>query len=123
MIVARPLGTKPRKLTALERVKNIEKNGITLKDLERAGKDGYDRGFADGARAPMQVCYAAACLAVKHLYGFGQKRCFDLLTEMDKIVMNTLTSSEAVEAVYQEIGFRMNFKEALDRVEMTDKKV
>lgn len=93
-----------------ERLKNIEKNGITLEELKRAEDDGYKRGVNAGIEGTMRTCYAAICLALHELHGFGKERCAKVLNNVDEKITMSLTSEEAIQEVYDQIGLEIVFK-------------
>ena len=99
-----------------ELMKKLVKNGITPDDLEKE----YDRGFNDGFKRAadpiVKGCFAAVCLALSDLHGFGRKRCMDVLNAMDGHLTMTLTSADAIESVYRRMGLVIEFREPFDRV-------
>lgn len=99
-----------------ERVRRLMKQGISPKDLEDEYRKGFDAGFAAAGQPMVKTCYAAACLAAHDVYGFGKKRCKRLLKSLDKHVLNTLTSVEAIEEVYQKVGLHIDFNDPFERV-------
>lgn len=108
---------KPAYLRRQDTVKRICQNGITLEDL----KDNYGKGYRDGfneAAAPvLRTCYAAMCLALNELYGFGHKRCADALKCVDKHVTETLASQEAIDEVFKRVGLKIEFNDPFERVQ------
>jgi len=82
----------------------IQKNGITLEDVKRAEENSYAQGVQAGIENTMKTCYAAICLALNELHGFGTKRCKDVLNAVDEKVVMALTSDEAVDEVYRRMG-------------------
>lgn len=87
----------------------IQKNGITLEDVKRAEEKSYAQGVQAGIENTMKTCYAAICLALNELHGFGTKRCKDVLNAVDDKVVMALTSDEAVEEVYRRMGLVIRF--------------
>lgn len=106
-----------RKVTALN---NLQRNGITAKDLKANYDKGWEDGFKKAAEPVIQACYAAICLALNDLHGFGQKRCADVLNAVDNHMTMSLTSIEAIEEVYRRMRLRINFSETFDRVQEVD---
>ena len=90
--------------------KRIMKNGITAKDLQDAYDRGRKEGFANSAEPVMHSCYAAVCLALRELYGFGQKRCCDVINSMDQHMTNSLSSQELVDQVFKDLKITLAFK-------------
>lgn len=68
----------------------------------------------------VKSCYAAICLALHELYGFGRKRCLDTLNCVDAKLIDTLTSAEAIDEVWEKIGLQIDFSEAFDRISEKD---
>lgn len=102
------------KLTKQERVDALIKNGITVKDLEENYNRGYDAGFHAAAGPMVKTCYAAVCLALNELHGFGRKRCKDVLNLIDSKILYSLTSGEIIDEVWEKIGLHLDFDEVLD---------
>lgn len=103
-----------RKLTIEERKEKLIKNGITPEDLKRSYENGYRQGFAEASPSTFKIIYAAVCLVLNAMHGFGMKRCRDVLNAVDACVVDQLTSEEAIEAVYEKIGLEIDFGEPLD---------
>lgn len=91
----------------------LMKNGITPQDL----KEEWQRGYDTGAEVFLKTAYAAVCLALNELHGFGHKRCQDVLQAMDKHVLYTLTDVEAINEVWERMGLRLVFADPLERVQ------
>ena len=108
------------RLSVDERKAKLIRNGITPDDLKQEYTKGHSDGVSAGVEATFKTVYAATCLAMHRKYGFGKKRCEDVLTEIDSIVLNELTSEETIEKVWNEIGLRILFKEPFDRIEEID---
>ena len=102
------------RLTIEERQEKLMKNGITPEDLKRSYENGYRHGFAEASPATFKIIYAAVCLTLNEMHGFGMKRCRDVLNAVDACVVDHLTSAEAIEAVYKKIGLEIDFGETLD---------
>lgn len=105
-------------LTKQQMVAGLIRNGITLDDLRKE----YDRGFAAGveqsALMTFKAVYAAVCLALHELYGFGTKRCLDVLNKTDEKVIYSLTSEELIDEVWKKLDLQLDFKEGIagDRI-------
>lgn len=97
--------------------KALVKNGITTQDLETNYNMGYKAGYHAAGEQIVKGCYAAVCLAMHELHGFGHKRCADLLNKIDEVMLYQLTTEEAVEEVWKNVRLRIDFSEAFDRVE------
>ena len=95
-----------------QQIAALYKNGITAKDLQKE----YERGRDDGITGTFKTIYAAVCLAVEELHGFKRERCKRLLERIDDIVINSLTSTEAIQEVFERIGLVIDFNESFERV-------
>lgn len=114
---ALPESKKAEILRNSEIVQRIQRNGITMDDLKENYDIGYKAGFESATGPVIKTCYAAICLALHELYGFGMKRCRDVLNLVDQKILYSLTSAEAIEEVWEKIGLQIDFNEILgDRV-------
>lgn len=104
------------KLSKDARIDALVKNGITPDDLKKSFDEGYAAGFGDAAPSTFKTIYAAICLALHEMHGFGAKRCLDTLKCVDRIVIEQLTSAEAIQAVYDQIGLELDFNDPIDVV-------
>lgn len=105
------------RMTKQQRMDALVKNGITIKDLEENYNEGYEAGFAVASGPVIKTCYAAVCLALNELHGFGMKRCKDVLNLVDEKILFSLTSMETIEEVWQKIGLQIDFNEVVsDRI-------
>ncbi len=114
---ALPEDKKAEILRKNEIVQRIQRNGITMDDLKENYDIGYKAGFENATGPVIKTCYAAICLALHELYGFGVERCRDVLNLVDQKILYSLTSAEAIEEVWEKIGLQIDFNEILgDRV-------
>lgn len=105
------------RMTKEQRMDALVKNGITIKDLEENYNKGYEAGFAVASGPVIKTCYAAVCLALNELHGFGMKRCKDVLNLVDEKILFSLTSMETIEEVWQKIGLQIDYNEVVsDRI-------
>lgn len=107
-----------RGMTREQRKAQLFKNGITDKDVEKAYRQGYEAGFSDASPAIVKTLYAAVILALRRdpKLRFGRKRCQRVLCAVDSLIMEYMTSQEAIDAAFDEIGLLIDFKEPFDRV-------
>lgn len=96
--------------------KSMVQNGITVHDLQANFDKGYRAGYRKAGEQIVKGCYAAVCLALNELHGFGHKRCRDVLCKIDELMLYQLTTDEAVNEVWEKTGLKIHFDEALDRV-------
>lgn len=106
-----------RKLTYEERKAALVKNGITIGDLKESREQGYKQGYSDGVTSTFRSIYAGLCLALDELYGFGSKRCKDVLSRTDAIVAEQLISYEATEAVWNRMKLRISVDDPFERIQ------
>ena len=92
-----------------EAFQRIQKNGITLEDVKRAEERSYAQGMQAGIENTMKTCYAAICLALNELHGFGTKRCKDVLNAVDEKVCMTLVSDDAIQEVFDRMKLEIRF--------------
>ena len=101
---------RARRMADNEAFQRISRNGITLEDVKRAEDESYRNGVNVGMENTMKMCYAAMCLALNEMHGFGTKRCKDVLNAVDAKITMALTSEELVNEVFERMGLTINFK-------------
>lgn len=109
-----------RGLTVEQKKEQLFRNGITIEDLEKEYKSGFQDGFSKASPFTVKTCYAAAALALHELHGFGRERVRKVLERMDNHVVDTLVSEEILDEVWQKIGLRMDFNDPLDPIKDAD---
>ena len=92
-------------------LQRIQRNGITVDDLERTYKTGYDEGFRLGCEHTFESLFAAACLALHELHGFGAKRCLRVLNLMHEKTYYCLSRTEIIQEVYDKMKLTINFRD------------
>lgn len=105
-----------RNMTAAEIQKRFVQQGISPDDLVVEYRKGYNAGWREAGEPIVRGCYAAICLALNEMHGFGCKRCKDVLNKVDQVMLYTLTSEEAIQEVWDKIGLKLTFSETFDRV-------
>lgn len=107
------------KRDALERKARdrLSQNGITPEDFEKNYDLGYHNGFCDASAPVVKGCYAAVCIALKNLHGFNRDQCKAVLEAMDQHVLMSLSSMDAIEEVWEELGLWLDFKQTFDRIQ------
>lgn len=103
-----------------EAVQRIERNGLTIEDLKKNYQIGWDAGFKDAKDFTLKVCFAGVCLALNEKYGFGQKRCIEVLREIDKKMMYALSSEDALDEVFEKLKIKMHFGETFSEDRITE---
>lgn len=106
-----------RGLTKEDKIKKFYKNGITNDDLKEEFRKGYEAGFSAASQPIIRTCYAAICLALNELYGFGQKRCENVLNLVDEKIEESLLSEEAINEVWEKIGLAIDFDSLYNRID------
>lgn len=94
-----------------QRIRDIERNGITLEHMRQTEEEAYARGLEDGKNATFETCFAAICLALNELHGFGSKRCKDVLNAVYENMTMSLNSADAIQQVYERMGLEIRFNE------------
>ena len=108
---------KHLRMTKEQRTQALIRNGITPRDLKQEYKKGYETGFRDAAPCVIQTEYAVICLALNKLHGFERELCADVLQCVDEHMLNSFTSVEVIEEVWEKIGLKINFDEPFERIE------
>ena len=100
-----------------EAKKRLLKNGITDADLAKNYELGRMDGYKQGADSASVAIYAAIALAANKLYGFGSKRCKDLIYAVDQLVTYAITSKELADEVYERFGINLCPDDPIERIQ------
>ena len=100
-----------------EAKKRLLKNGITDADLAKNYELGRMDGYKQGADSASLAIYAAIALAANKLYGFGSKRCKDLIYAVDQYVTYAITSKELADEVYERFGINLCPDDPIERIQ------
>jgi len=103
----------PRKM----RMGAVQVGTAPMANIDDVRQAMYDEGFKDGVTSTYMAVYAGVCAAANELYGFGESRCFKLISRADEIVSMRLTNKDLCDDVFQRMGLRINYDETFDRVE------
>lgn len=105
-----------RGLTTEQKKARLFKNGITLEDVDKAQKDGWHEGFQTAGRETLRSIYAAI---VWQLNREGRERdaIIETMRAIDQRVLESISSAEDIEEVFQESGIEIAFDEPFDRVQ------
>lgn len=98
-----------KRFTSDERINAMCKNGITPKDVDDAYQRGYKEAIKNVSDYCMKDCYAAFMLAAHEMFGFGHDRCLRLLRAADDKIVNSLSSDEAIQEVFDKLGVAISF--------------
>lgn len=100
---------RKRRMADQAAFERIQKNGITIEDMYNAETEAYSQGVQAGKDAAVRTCFAAICMTLHEMYGFGKDRCSKVLNDVyDKLTM-ALTSEEAIQEVYDTMGLEIHF--------------
>lgn len=94
----------------------LTKNGITLKDLEW----NYRQGLRAGIDGTYEICFAAVCLALNDLHGFGSLRCQRVCERMQYYIINSLTTADMVHDAYKRMKLTFDFANPGSWIELED---
>lgn len=92
-----------------EAFQRISRNGITLEDMHRAETEAYAKGIQEGKDATVRTCFAAICLTLHEMHGFGKDRCARVLNDVYDRLCYALNSQEAIDEVYSTMGLEITF--------------
>lgn len=102
---------RQRRIADQAAFERIQKNGITIEDMYNAENDAFAKGVKSGKEATVRTCFAAVCMTLHEMYGFGKDRCSKVLNDVyDKLTM-ALTSEDAIQEVYDTMGLEIHFSD------------
>lgn len=89
--------------------------------MYRAENEAYSKGIQAGKEATVRTCFAAICMTLHEMHGFGKERCRKVLNDVyDKLTM-ALTSDDAIQEVYDKIGLEIHFSDDISEETVTVK--
>ena len=103
-----------------KKLEEIERNGITMDHLRQNYEKGFKEGYDKASEPVVKGCYAAVCLAMNELHGFGRRRCLKLLNALDHHITMSLTTTELIDAVWDRMKLKIDFKEPFERIQEVD---
>lgn len=105
---------RQQRMADQEAVARIQRNGITIEDLYRGENEAYAKGIKAGKDATVRTCFAAICMTLHEMYGFGKDRCSKVLNDVYEKLTMALTSEDAIQEVYDTMGLEINFTNDID---------
>ena len=99
----------------MERVRQIQKNGITTKDLEDNYAKGHEDGFKAGADKTLKTVYAGVVLCLLDA-GNTQEEAISFLRELDDRLITSIDEGEDIEEVFKRTGVMLMLKDDFNRV-------
>ena len=104
-----PPEERAQRIADNETFKRIQRNGITIEDLDKSYHEGYDDGARIAAENTLKNIFAAVALVLHEDYDFDDNRCMDVLNAIDQKVIYALDSREMVQQVWDDLGIEMTF--------------
>lgn len=112
---------RQQRMKDIEDVQRIQRNGITIEDMYRVENEAYSKGIKAGKDATVRTCFAAICLTLHDLYGFGKERCSKVLNSVYDNLSMALTSDDAIQEVYDTMGLEIHFSDDITEDTVTVK--
>ena len=105
-----------RMLTPEQRKAALVKNGITPEDVQKEHDDGWHEGFNDAGRETIRTVYAQVVRQLGRR-GWKPKSIIQFMRAVDQGILESLASSEDIEAALAETGIALDFADPFDRVQ------
>lgn len=90
--------------------------------INAAIQQNYELGIQKGRGQAIKMCFAGVCLALHDVCGFGGTRVKRVLQQMEHHILETLSSEEAMDKVFEEIGLRISFSNPFGYLEEVEAK-
>lgn len=100
-----------------EAKKRLERNGITIADLEENFSKGYKAGVNDTSDIMAKAAYSAAMLALRKTFRFGRKRMLRFISEMDSLMVSCIDREDMIDEACRTLGLRFQPEAGVDRFE------
>lgn len=104
-----PVAERQRRIEDDARIASLQRNGITIEDLDKSYHEGYDEGARIAAENTLKNIFAAVALVLHEDYDFDDNRCMDVLNAIDQKVIYALDSREMVQQVWDDLSIEMRF--------------
>lgn len=98
---------------------SIERNGITLKELEAAREEGRMYGFHQAAWPILRGCFAAAVMAAHDEFDFTDEQCFQMINAMYMKYLYAMDNQELIDDVLRATGIEIRMDDPLEPVQYT----
>ena len=110
MACAAYMNEQTAKAASIERLKSTVINTCSSTERQIAMNELISRTFTEafgaGTEQTLTMMYAAMCLALNRLWGFGAKRCLDALVATGEEMLMRIDSDETAQEVFATIGLR-----------------
>lgn len=87
----------------------LERNGITVEDLQREYERGRNESITEMSDFAMKMIYCGFALALKREFKFGSERVLRTLRAADQIILEELTTQDIIDRVSRELGIEVRF--------------
>lgn len=98
-----------------ERVRRLQKNGITTADLKENYDKGHEDGFKAGTDKTLKTVYAGVVLELLD-NGNTKEEAISFLRNLDNRLITSIAAEEDIEEVFERTGVLLMLKEDFDRV-------
>ena len=95
----------------------LYRNGITEKDLIREYQKGVEDGRKHAEDYAFHVIYAAILITLIDHRGMDMDEAVEALIDIDHQAVVCIQDSEITEEAYERTGVRLNWDEAIERIE------
>lgn len=87
----------------------LERNGITVEDLDREYARGRNESVSDVTEFATKMIYCGFALALKREFKFGHDRVLRALRVADQIILEELMTEDIINRVSHELGINVRF--------------
>lgn len=106
-----------RKSSDHDRISALQRNGITVQELDKSYEDGYREGYGYASEAFMKLMYAAIAQELDEA-GNDRDEIVSFLHGVDHRFAVMYDADDEIQDVYDRIGIRLNIdRNAIDRIE------
>lgn len=95
------------------------RNGITAEDLKREREKGAEAGRKFAENFCFHTIYAAFLITMVEHHGMDPDKAVELLIEMDRQTVLCVEDQELVDEAYEKTGIKLNWDNAIERIERT----
>ena len=105
--VAKYIATRDAARNAVK--EKLERNGITVEDLEREYARGRNESVSEVTEFATKMIYCGFALALKREFKLGHDRVLRSLRSAYQIILEELTTADIIDRVSEELGINVRF--------------
>lgn len=97
-------------------VANMARNGITVEDLARERKEGWDAAYQQTAPVVQKLCYSSFAVVLVEEFGFSSDDAFKAVLLADQKIATSIDIEDALQEMEDKCRIQFRAEEGIERV-------